>query len=45
MRPPSADQNGGRQVSRLLVFFMLLPEQVYVYGDCAINPAPTAGTG
>lgn len=20
------------------VFFMLLPEQVYVYGDCAINP-------
>lgn len=24
------------------VFFMLLPEQVYVYGDCAINPTPTA---
>jgi len=24
------------------VFFMLLPEQVYVYGDCAINPCPTA---
>lgn len=24
------------------VFFMLLPEQVYVYGDCAINPVPTA---
>ncbi len=24
------------------VFFMLLPEQVLVYGDCAINPAPTA---
>ncbi|WP_300001382.1 phosphate acetyltransferase [uncultured Cedecea sp.] len=24
------------------VFFMLLPEQVYVYGDCAINPEPTA---
>jgi len=23
------------------VFFMLLPEQVYVYGDCAINPDPT----
>ncbi|NJD84829.1 phosphate acetyltransferase [Candidatus Erwinia dacicola] len=22
------------------VFFMLLPEQVLVYGDCAINPAP-----
>ena len=24
------------------VFFMLLPEQVYVYADCAINPDPTA---
>lgn len=24
------------------VFFMLLPEQVVVYGDCAINPDPTA---
>ncbi|WP_204162608.1 phosphate acetyltransferase [Pantoea sp. Nvir] len=24
------------------VFFMLLPEQVLVYGDCAINPSPTA---
>lgn len=24
------------------VFFMLLPDQVLVYGDCAINPAPTA---
>lgn len=24
------------------VFFMLLPEQVVVYGDCAINPNPTA---
>ena len=24
------------------VFFMLLPEQVFVYGDCAINPDPTA---
>ncbi|PLK58569.1 phosphate acetyltransferase [Candidatus Palibaumannia cicadellinicola] len=23
------------------VFFMLLPEQVLVYGDCAINPDPT----
>lgn len=23
------------------VFFMLLPEQVLVYGDCAINPNPT----
>ena len=24
------------------VFFMLLPENVLVYGDCAINPNPTA---
>ncbi|WP_330925787.1 phosphate acetyltransferase [Candidatus Sororendozoicomonas aggregata] len=24
------------------VFFMLLPEQVLVYGDCAVNPAPNA---
>lgn len=24
------------------VFFMLLPEQVMVYGDCAVNPDPTA---
>lgn len=24
------------------VFFMLLPDEVYVYGDCAINPDPTA---
>ena len=24
------------------VFFMLMPEQVLVYGDCAVNPAPTA---
>lgn len=24
------------------VFFMLMPNQVYVYGDCAINPDPTA---
>ncbi|SFC87763.1 phosphate acetyltransferase [Pseudoalteromonas denitrificans] len=23
------------------IFFMLLPEQVLVYGDCAINPDPT----
>src|SRR5665811_433854 len=23
-------------------FFMLMPEQVLVYGDCAINPVPTA---
>ncbi|MCW2306341.1 phosphate acetyltransferase [Rhodobium gokarnense] len=24
------------------VFFMLMPDQVFVYGDCAINPNPTA---
>lgn len=24
------------------VFFMLLPDQVLVYGDCAVNPDPTA---
>ena len=24
------------------VFFMLLPDEVYVYGDCAINPNPDA---
>jgi phosphate acetyltransferase len=24
------------------IFFMLMPDQVMVYGDCAINPAPTA---
>lgn len=24
------------------VFFMCLPDQVLVYGDCAINPSPTA---
>ena len=24
------------------VFFMLMPDQVYIYGDCAINPDPTA---
>ncbi len=24
------------------VFFMLLPEQVVVYGDCAVNPNPTS---
>jgi phosphate acetyltransferase len=24
------------------VFFMLMPDSVYVYGDCAVNPDPTA---
>lgn len=23
------------------IFFMLMPDQVYVYGDCAVNPDPT----
>ncbi|WP_230492593.1 phosphate acetyltransferase [Martelella alba] len=31
---------GGSLVSS--IFFMLLPEQVLVYGDCAINPDPDA---
>ncbi|MGQ9426593.1 phosphate acetyltransferase [Gilvimarinus sp. F26214L] len=31
---------GARLVSS--VFFMLLPQQVLVYGDCAINPDPNA---
>ncbi|MFQ3789437.1 phosphate acetyltransferase [Halomonas sp. A29] len=31
---------GYRQVSS--IFFMLLPEQVVVYGDCAVNPDPNA---
>jgi len=31
---------GARLVSS--VFFMLMPHQVLVYGDCAINPNPTA---
>ncbi|WP_445003320.1 phosphate acetyltransferase [Halomonas mongoliensis] len=33
---------GYRQVSS--IFFMLLPEQVVVYGDCAVNPDPDAET-
>jgi len=31
---------GAKQVSS--IFFMLLPDQVLVYGDCAVNPNPTA---
>ncbi|UXZ53321.1 phosphate acetyltransferase [Halomonas sp. 7T] len=31
-----------KQVSS--IFFMLLPEQVVVYGDCAVNPDPDAET-
>ncbi len=26
------------------IFFMCLPEQVLVYGDCAVNPDPDAET-
>ncbi|MFG6175620.1 phosphate acetyltransferase [Halomonas sp. THAF12] len=33
---------GYRRVSS--VFFMLLPEQVVVYGDCAVNTTPDAAT-
>jgi phosphate acetyltransferase len=33
-------QPGSRLVSS--VFFMCLPDEVVVYGDCAINPQPTA---
>ncbi|ALM53181.1 phosphate acetyltransferase [Halomonas huangheensis] len=33
---------GYNQVSS--IFFMLLPDQVLVYGDCAINPDPDAET-
>ncbi len=31
---------GSRLVSS--IFFMLMPEQVLVYGDCAVNPDPSA---
>ena len=31
---------GARLVSS--VFFMLMPNDVLVYGDCAVNPDPTA---
>jgi phosphate acetyltransferase len=33
-------QEGMRRVSS--IFFMCLPEEVVVYGDCAVNPNPTA---
>jgi phosphate acetyltransferase len=26
------------------VFFMCMPEQVFIYGDCAVNPDPDAAT-
>lgn len=31
---------GSKMVSS--VFFMLMPDQVFVYGDCAVNPNPSA---
>jgi phosphate acetyltransferase len=31
---------GGETVSS--VFFMLMPNEMRVYGDCAVNPAPSA---
>jgi phosphate acetyltransferase len=33
-------RKGAKVVSS--IFFMLLPDQVVIYGDCAVNPAPTA---
>lgn len=41
---PALQILGTRPGCRLVssVFFMCLPDQVVVYGDCAINPQPTA---
>jgi phosphate acetyltransferase len=41
---PALQILGTRPGSRLVssVFFMLLPDEVVVYGDCAINPRPDA---
>src|ERR1700729_2842294 len=41
---PALQILGTRPGSRLVssVFFMCLPDQVVVYGDCAINPRPNA---
>ena len=35
-------KTGANQSIVSSVFFMLMPEQVLVYGDCAVNPNPTA---
>ena len=41
---PALQILGTRPGCRLVssIFFMCLPDQVVVYGDCAINPQPTA---
>ncbi len=41
---PALQILGAKAGSRLVssVFFMCLPDQVVIYGDCAINPQPTA---
>ena len=41
---PALQLLGTKSGSRLVssVFFMCLPDEVVVYGDCAINPRPTA---
>jgi phosphate acetyltransferase len=41
---PALQLLGTKPGSRLVssVFFMCLPDEVVVYGDCAINPRPTA---
>jgi phosphate acetyltransferase len=41
---PALQLIGTREDARLVssVFFMCLPEQVLVYGDCAVNPDPDA---
>jgi phosphate acetyltransferase len=41
---PALQLIGTRESAKLVssIFFMCLPEQVVVYGDCAINPEPDA---
>ncbi len=41
---PALQILGAKAGSRLVssIFFMCLPDQVVIYGDCAINPQPTA---
>jgi phosphate acetyltransferase len=41
--PPDYQDEAGCQVVSS-IFFMCLPEQVLVYGDCAVNPDPDAET-
>ena len=40
LRPKIRTAPGARLVSS--IFFMLLPDEVVVYGDCAVNPDPDA---